>query len=1393
METNYPLQIWVYTFCYNEEQILPYVIEYWKQYATKVVVYDNGSTDKSVEILKKYDWIEVRTYDTNNTFDPEKIQQYKSICYHEADGKADYVMVCDIDEVLLVNENLFPELILAKKDGTKLFQTKYYELINLTSSTDKEILIHNSVGYYGYHNTKIYKAILFDPSIKLCFSNYSLSYVTDIDYKTQSIATVHLKLMSSQLLFKRQSQLYSRLNKNCKYPDNALFYGTKQNVGTRISYIKLIMPYKCKFSKTEKYITVTNDVNNKSDGFIKFNELTWMPTEIQYKDKNKRLDCIIGVPVYKSDLTSNEEASFNQLCKIIENNYEICLICPADIDLTKYNEISEKYNIKLSVLFCAKQYFKGTACYSYLCETADFYECFKEYEYLLIYQLDGWIFKNNLDYFINLNVDYIGSPWKLGSFNFNSNAVGNGGVSLRRVEKFIQVCKQINPINCASKYINKEDLFFCKIMRQKTNLHIATVKEASKFSVTAFSEYFIKTYNNGELPMCVHSWSKEWDFWKKYIDVNNDQYLQPPPMNKQIQPVKNDYKTRLELIKLKLAKNNNQIKPIIIKEQQKELKEQKPAMDIYTDLLKSYYGIKDKESTKVSTNIVSEYLDEIKADKQGQKNIEIKEIVLNPEIKKETNIQKLHFENKSLAFICEGISDKDVSVSNYERIIITLTSWVKRVKNLHHIIELLMNNTKQPDIININLAIEEFPNKEQDLPEDLQNDIKNNSKVKITWLNNNTKVWKKLIPTIYMYPNDIIIPMDDDFEYPNNFIQDLYEEYLKYGKKCPISANRAYFFGMHCHCGCASVTKKEFIEPYFYILNDNIIKAGSDDIFYSYCAKKNNKEYVFSRVQFTTNKMPAYQANNAYSTGPGASCDITKTFRECEIAFRNTHKPITNNIKNINFLNNIYNNKNIQIVYNFDINNYNIEKMFCILGVLKSCKGLQLQKDMIGWLSTKYNVISIIQEYPGELYEYPAINYAKQFSSINNCNILYLHTKGAYNSNIWQNMVLDLWQDEFINHYDDYLKILNNDKNIIACPFTGTTKWTWFNGFYISYNASKQMKEIEIVKDRHEYETIFQYQPNIQVIGRIYNNIDNFKNSNNKTKLLMREYIIKNYNKNNISINKYFDNNYVLHNNRIIVTMTSYPGRINNVAISIQLLLTKQTIKPDEIHLWLSIEEFPNKENSLPKQLVKVINENDDVYLHWLEKNIYVHKRHEIFKYTTDSDYVFLIDDDVEYDPKLIETVLEKAKTYPNTIITYNKYAFHEYKGRTILYRDNRGEPGPFINKTRWCGQSMIPSAIYPKEILSDENQKIRNNTSPVSDECWFQPWTIYYDIPIYECSFDWGKDIDKNNTKWQGLVAWSHQKEANGYTRRDNWLYAVLKSYPSIYKKYQDLFNYDK
>lgn len=263
--------------------------------------------------------------------------------------------------------------------------------------------------------------------------------------------------------------------------------------------------------------------------------------------------------------------------------------------------------------------------------------------------------------------------------------------------------------------------------------------------------------------------------------------------------------------------------------------------------------------------------------------------------------------------------------------------------------------------------------------------------------------------------------------------------------------------------------------------------------------------------------------------------------------------------------------------------------------------------------------------------------------------------------------------------------------------------------------------------------------------------------------------------------------------NKIVVSMTSYPGRIMNVGKSIFLLLKKQTIKPDEIHLWLSIEEFPNKEKSLPEDLNLIIEKCDDVFLHWLEKNTYVHKRHEIFKFIEDA-YVFLIDDDVRYADNLIETVVRKAKQYPNTIVCYNRYDQHRYVEKHILYGNPTPvDSPPFINKYRWCGQSMIPSNIYPKECLTKENQEIRDITSPVSDECWFQPWIVKNDIPIVYCKYGWGDDIDPSNGKKKGLVAWSHQKDENGYERRDIWLNNVLKEYPEIMQKYIKLFNYGK
>lgn len=264
-----------------------------------------------------------------------------------------------------------------------------------------------------------------------------------------------------------------------------------------------------------------------------------------------------------------------------------------------------------------------------------------------------------------------------------------------------------------------------------------------------------------------------------------------------------------------------------------------------------------------------------------------------------------------------------------------------------------------------------------------------------------------------------------------------------------------------------------------------------------------------------------------------------------------------------------------------------------------------------------------------------------------------------------------------------------------------------------------------------------------------------------------------------------------MSNGKIIVSMTSYPKRITNVGKSIFLLLTRQSVVPDEIHLWLSIEEFPKLEDSLPADLRAVLN-HESVYLHWVKKNTYVHKRHEIFNIVDENDLVFFVDDDVKYSDNLISTVLKTHKRFPNCIICYNRYALHKYRGRHIIYGKRVGDSYPQVNRVRWCGQSMIPAKLYPRVILGESYKSVRDRTSPISDECWFQPWTVFYDIPIYHLNFGWGSNICKDIDHNKGLCVSTHYTDSNGLERRDNWLHAVLEAYPDILEKYRRLFNYE-
>ena len=262
---------------------------------------------------------------------------------------------------------------------------------------------------------------------------------------------------------------------------------------------------------------------------------------------------------------------------------------------------------------------------------------------------------------------------------------------------------------------------------------------------------------------------------------------------------------------------------------------------------------------------------------------------------------------------------------------------------------------------------------------------------------------------------------------------------------------------------------------------------------------------------------------------------------------------------------------------------------------------------------------------------------------------------------------------------------------------------------------------------------------------------------------------------------------------RAIVSMTSYPARITNVGKAIHLLLTRQTRKPDEIHLWLAEPEFPNKENDLPEELNKIIASDDKVFLHWLPKNTYCHKRHEIFHLAKSGDCIFVFDDDTFYADTLIETVMRVHEKFPTSVISYNVASCHVYQGKHMLYPESP-VGGPYINFGRINGNSMFPFDIMPREVYDRSNEEIRDRCSPICDESWITPWLVYFDVPIIWLNFGWGIEIDPSKVRmWQGLVSQTHKIESNGLERRDNWLSNVLDAFPKIKEKYERLFNYGK
>lgn len=112
------------------------------------------------------------------------------------------------------------------------------------------------------------------------------------------------------------------------------------------------------------------------------------------------------------------------------------------------------------------------------------------------------------------------------------------------------------------------------------------------------------------------------------------------------------------------------------------------------------------------------------------------------------------------------------------KIIVSLTSYPKRIGGVDRVIKTLLIQTLKPDKIIIWLSKEEFPNQNMDLPRELVELCQYG--LEIRWVSGDLKSHKKYYYAMQEFEGEIIITVDDDTYYNPELIECLYNSYISH-------------------------------------------------------------------------------------------------------------------------------------------------------------------------------------------------------------------------------------------------------------------------------------------------------------------------------------------------------------------------------------------------------------------------------------------------------------------------------------------------------------------------------------------------------------------------------------------------------------------------------------
>ena len=217
----------LYAVCWNEEKIIPFFFSHYDHFVSHYYIYDNYSTDNTRKLLSTHKNLDIISYDTGNTFNDVVHQKIKNSAWKRSRGKADWVIVIDMDE-LIYSVDIYR--LLSETSGTIFSPTGFNMLSDEFPNADR--LITEQVKF-GVEDKNYGKLVMFTPH-KIIEIHYlpgaHEAFPEGIVKEDHNLQLLHYKNLGIDYVLARISEYQQRMSDFNKQMGHGFHYDKTKEV-----------------------------------------------------------------------------------------------------------------------------------------------------------------------------------------------------------------------------------------------------------------------------------------------------------------------------------------------------------------------------------------------------------------------------------------------------------------------------------------------------------------------------------------------------------------------------------------------------------------------------------------------------------------------------------------------------------------------------------------------------------------------------------------------------------------------------------------------------------------------------------------------------------------------------------------------------------------------------------------------------------------------------------------------------------------------------------------------------------------------------------------------------------------------------------------------------------